>query len=228
MDVLEHFDALVQVYSEVDMLLDLTLAHTEESFLWPLAEPVKSTAGHKGRELSKSLPEDFSKRGHCDDHVDVRLESVKILLEHIQRNHWHVFLHAQCLADLVDGFVVFLFVEVADITTVENIVDVFKHLLLNDLGVHENERSGFVVATALHEHLLHIFAPVHELVTLDNFNLEYLVVGTESGKARQTLASGTTHSEKERVTQRLSDNTGDSCNVVASIQEHHKVHLSLN
>jgi hypothetical protein len=136
----ERLDTLVKHRTKFNpRSYDLSFADTEQGLLWPLAEPVKSAACHKRWELSQTLPEDLTKRRHSDDHVDVPLDSSKILLEHIQEIDWQVLFHAHGLANLVDGFEVFLLVETSHITTVKDVVNVFKHRLIDDLSVDEDE-----------------------------------------------------------------------------------------
>jgi hypothetical protein len=57
--------------------------------------------------------------------------------------------------------------------------------------------------------------------------LEGFVVGNEGSKSSQGLTAGTTHTEKERVTKGLAEDTGNTGNVIASVQEENELHLRL-
>jgi hypothetical protein len=117
--------------------------------------------------------------------VNVRLQSAQVLLEHVHLGDRDLFLHAELFTNFVDGIHVFKFVQVGNITTIQDVIDVLKLLLLDDLGIDEQERSLFVFATSHHEGLLDIFTPVGHRVALNDFDLEKLVVGTEGSETSQ-------------------------------------------
>ena len=80
----------------------------------------------------------------------------------------------------------------------------------------------------MHEGSLDILTPVRQGISLDDLDLEDLVVGDERRKSCQTLASRTTHSEQEGIAEGLPQNSLDTSDVIAGIQEHDQVHLCLN
>jgi len=57
--------------------------------------------------------------------VNIFLYTGKILLEHIHLGNLDLLLHAGLLTNLVDRLKIFLFVQVRDITSVEDVVNVF-------------------------------------------------------------------------------------------------------
>ena len=161
MDHLEHFDAVVEVSAKVNVCRqNLTLSYTEQGLFWPFIEPVKGTAGDQRRELQKSRSEYFSKRGHGDDEMDVGLNPAQIGLEHVHWRDSDVVLNAELLTNLVDWFLVLSSVEIRHITTVKDVVDVFKLLFVDYLRINKQERSSLVLNTCLHQGELDVFPPV--------------------------------------------------------------------
>lgn len=194
MDHFEDLNAVVKIFAEVNVLLhDLTLAYTEQSLFGPLTEPVKSTACNERGEVSESCAEDFSERRHSDNHVDVANDTGQVGHEHVQNGHSDTLIDTRVLTNLLDGFHVFLLVEIGYITTIEDVVDILEHLLVDNLGVDKDEGGWFVLNSSLHEHCLYIFAPVHHTIALDDFNLEHFLIGDESCKSGETLTPRSTH-----------------------------------
>jgi hypothetical protein len=127
--------------------------------------------------------------------MDVFLDSAKIRLEHVHLGDWNLLFQASLFAHFENRLQVFIFVQVRHITTIQNVVDVFKLLLLDNLGVDEQERRLLVFTASHHQSLLYVFAPVIHAVSLDDFNLEQFVVRTECCKSGQTLTTRTSHTQ---------------------------------
>ena len=84
MDALKDLNTVVKLIAQINVSLhDLTFTDTEQRLLWPLTEPIKCTTSDKRWEISQSLTEDFSKRGHGHNHVSVLHNSAKIRREHV-------------------------------------------------------------------------------------------------------------------------------------------------
>ena len=113
--------------------------------------------------------------------MNILLDAADVTSEHIHLCDLDVLLHADYLTDLKDGFVIFELVQVGYITGIKNIVYILKHLLVDDLSVDKQERGLLVVNTSLHEGFFDILTPIAHTVSLDDFDLEELVVGNESG-----------------------------------------------
>jgi hypothetical protein len=149
-------------------------------------------------------------------------------LEHVHLGDGDSLLGTEVLTDLVDTLQVFKFVQICDITRVEDVVDILKLGLCDDLGVDKQEGSVLVLATSIEEACLNIISPVLHAISFDDLNLEQFVVGHEGGEPRQGLSSTTTDTEEQSVSKRLSNNSGNSRHVVDGIQEHDQFHLDFD
>ena len=126
--------------------------------------------------------------------MDISLYSTEVSLEHIHWRDHNIVLDTKLFANFVYWLFIFCSVEIWYITSIENIVDIFKLLFIDYLGINEEERGGLIFNASLHQSKFHIFPPVTHRVTFDDFNLEDFVICNESCKSRQTLTSRTTHS----------------------------------
>ena len=104
--------------------------------------------------------------------MNVLLDSSNISSEHIHLCNLNVLLHANDLTNLKNWLVIFNFIKVWHITRVQNIVDIFKHLFIDNLSVNKQERGLFVFNSSLHKGFFDILAPVAHTVTLNDFDLE--------------------------------------------------------
>ena len=104
--------------------------------------------------------------------MDVFLNNSKISLEHIHLRDLKVLFHTDQFSHLENGLQILSLIEIRNITRVQNVVDILKHLFIDDLGIDEYEVGWLVFTTSLHENFLNIFSPVLHSVTLNNLNLE--------------------------------------------------------
>jgi hypothetical protein len=126
MDDLEHFNTPVEVVTKVNSSLqDLSTADTQQGFLRPFREPINSRAINHGGELSVTLDEGSTKRGHGDDHMHVLFNARNVLVEHVHFVNSNLVLLAQLHTNLIDRLKIFFFVEARDITSVKDVVDIF-------------------------------------------------------------------------------------------------------
>jgi hypothetical protein len=117
MDNFEHFDARWLILGQVKISIgNESRCNIEQSFSWPVREPVDCAAIDERGELSQSSPEDFSERRHCNDHVDVLFDTRKISLEHVHLVDDEALSCALSLSDLVDWLEVFSLVQAWNIT----------------------------------------------------------------------------------------------------------------
>ena len=71
--------------------------------------------------------------------MNVLLQSSEILLEHVHLCDWDLFFHAELLTNFKNRIQILQLVKVGHITSIEDVIDVFELLLLDYLGVHEEE-----------------------------------------------------------------------------------------
>lgn len=160
--------------------------------------------------------------------MNVTLNLTQICLEHVHHCQLKILLLANLFSDFVNGFHVFGFVQIWNVSRIENVVYVLKHLLVDNLGVDKQEACLLVLGTSLKQGFLGIFSPVLHTVTFDDFNLENFVVGNECGETGERLTTTATDTEKETIAERLSNNSGYSTHMITSIQEHDEIHLDLD
>ena len=86
------------------------------------------------------------------------------------------------MADLVH---IFWWVDVWNITRVEDIVDVFKEDFTFDLCISEQEHNGLVFEASLHQTLPQVLLPLSHPIVLGQLYLETVIlcyVGRKPGK----------------------------------------------
>lgn len=140
MNRLEHFNEFGDsaFYSKVLFLIDeLPSTDINEGFFGPLSEPIDCRTVDQGREHSQSGCELVAQWRHYNDHVNVSLDSDQILGEDVGFCWRKTFLRAISLTSCRDILHIFLLVDTGYVATVENVVDVFQHLLVDDLSVTE-------------------------------------------------------------------------------------------
>lgn len=159
--------------------------------------------------------------------MHVGFHSLQVLAKHVHLVDCKSLLLAGCFTNSKDALKVFSLVQLRNITRVEHIINVLKHLLVDNLGINEQEGSYQTTYTTLHQAELEVISPIGHVVSFDNLNIVQFIVAHESGEFRQRLTSRSTNTEKECVTHRLSKNSADSVDVIARIQEHDKLHRHL-
>lgn len=142
--------------------------------------------------------------------MDILLDPGDITNKHVVGVDGDTSLKTSLFTDLVDTLKVLSLVEVGNITCIQDIVDVFKLLLVDDLGIDEQESSCLIVNTTLHEAFLSIFSPVWHTISFDNLNLEAFVSSHEGGKSGQRLTTRTSNTEQQSVTHGLHNNSVDT------------------
>ena len=121
--------------------------------------------------------------------MDVLLNAVQIALEHVHFVHRQALPRALGLSNVVDGLEVLILVEAGHVTRIQNVVDVFQHLLVDDLRVHEEERGRFGLHASLHQAGLSVLSPVAHGVTLNDLDLIKLEVRDGRRQLAETLTT---------------------------------------
>ena len=80
-------------------------------------------------------------------------------------------------------------VELGNVSGVEYVVDIFQHLLVDDLGIHKQERGDLGFDTCLHQAELKIVSPICHVVSLYDLDLIELIVAHECGQLTQGLTT---------------------------------------
>ncbi len=114
--------------------------------------------------------------------MDVLLDSGQIDRENVHFVGLQSLLHAVSLAAIHYFFHVFLVVEIGHVPRVEHVVEVFEHLLVNDLGVHEQETEWLVLEACAQQSFLDVVPPVFHRIVFDNLDLPQAVVHYVGGQ----------------------------------------------
>jgi hypothetical protein len=118
-------------------------------------------------------------------------------------------------------------IEVGDLTSVEDIVDVFKEVLIYDLVVSDQKGDVMAFQSAFHHLTSHVLSEVLDREVLLHLNLKDIVGEDVRGKSCQGLFTTSTNSNEHGVTSRLKKDSDDSADVLNSVIEEDEVHLSL-
>jgi hypothetical protein len=92
--------------------------------------------------------------------MDVGLHSIQVALEHIHFSDRDLLAVTLNTTNGHNRFIVLSLVKAGHITRVEDSVDILKLVLVNDLGVDEEEGGGLSLDTTDHEDGLQILAPI--------------------------------------------------------------------
>jgi len=92
--------------------------------------------------------------------MNISLDSEQVLTHHVHLVQGKLLLLAFLLANVEDTFEVLVLVELGNVARVQHTVDVFEHLLVDDLGVHKEEGRWLAFDTSLHEAELEVISPV--------------------------------------------------------------------
>mmetsp|Transcript_18335 Transcript_18335/g.62324 ORF Transcript_18335/g.62324 Transcript_18335/m.62324 type:complete len:262 (+) Transcript_18335:4612-5397(+) len=190
----------------------------------PLRVPVQRRAIHQRGELAAPATEGVAHGRHAQHDVQVVPDAV---------NEGSVHLVA-CLRqpvllnvgpNLVD-YAVFLVrgEKPRDLAAVEDVVDVLEEGLLHDLCIGKEERRVLALSTCHEQHLLQVVAPLVLAIALRYLDLEQGILLEEGCESRQRLAPGAADAEQQGVTQRQTDDTADTADVLNGVEEHHELH----
>lgn len=83
--------------------------------------------------------------------MDVGFDSVQVALKHVHLRDCDLLPCALNPPDVLYRLFIFSFVQPRHVTRVEHCVDIFKHVLIDDLSVYEEEGSRFALNTADHQ-----------------------------------------------------------------------------
>lgn len=111
--------------------------------------------------------------------MDVVFNSEQVLSEDVHFIGLESLFETVRLTGRDDLIHVFVVVDASHVARIQNGVQVFQHLLVDDLGVCKQETCHFVLQPCLHQTFLDVFPPALHVVTLDDFNLEQRIVTDE-------------------------------------------------
>jgi len=92
-------------------------------------------------------------------------------------------------------------------------------LLIDNLGVYEEEGSVLILNARLQQHVLQVFSPAPHGVSLNNFDLEESVSRNEGSQLAQTLPAAASDSQDQRVALGLSEDPGYARDMLRGIEE---------
>eukprot|EP00965_Chrysotila_dentata_P049484 1640245-Pleurochrysis_carterae.AAC.2 len=122
--------------------------------------------------------------------------------------------------------VVFVFVgeQVGRAALRQNVVEVDKRALLEDLLVGEEEDHRRALGANPDEHVAQVLLEVVHRVGGGELDLEHLVRADEGGEAREALLAAAADADEHRVAARVVDDTRDPTQVLHGLIEQHQVH----
>lgn len=120
-------------------LSQLSLTDTQQSLFRPFTEPIYRTSINQTGEHSQSCGKSITNGTHTHNDVNISLNSGQIHRENVHLVRLESFLGAVTLTTVYDVFHVLFVVNVGHITTIQNVIDVLEHLLVDDLCVNEKE-----------------------------------------------------------------------------------------
>lgn len=91
--------------------------------------------------------------------MNVPFDSDEVLREDIHLGGLDVSFDTFSLTSTQYLIDVFILVDACHITTIEYVVEILKHLLVDDLRITKQKREGFIFHTSDHESSLHILPP---------------------------------------------------------------------
>jgi len=152
MDALKRFYTRFFIFTKIKLcsFCNCTSGNIKKCLFGPLSKPINSAAIHERWEHSKSGSEDFTKRWHSKDNVNVLFNSCQVSLEHIHFVDSKVFAHTFLATNEIDWLEIFIFVKRRDIASIKDIVDVFNHLFIDNLSIYKQESCWLIVNTCLH------------------------------------------------------------------------------
>ncbi len=186
-DWLEHFNKFWNstLNSELSFIIDkLSLTDVNQGFFGPLSEPIDCGAVDQWGEHSQSGCELVSQWRHNNNHVDVSLNSDQILGKDVGFCRWQTLFGAVTLACCCNIFHVLFLINACHIAAVQDTIDVFQHLFVDNLSIAEQETDWLVLQTCQQEHLFNVFSPWPHVVTFCQFDLEQFVTCQVSGHSR--------------------------------------------
>lgn len=132
--------------------------------------------------------------------MDILLDSLDVTSHKIHFVGNQTLTCAFYFAYLIDRVKVFSPIEACNLTGVEDIIDVLKHLFVDDLGVNKDKSGWFVLYTGLHKHSLYVISPITHRVPFDHLNLELPVVLDVGRKFCKTLSARASDTEQKTIT----------------------------
>ena len=123
----------------------MTFSDIDEGFFWPFCEPIDGGAVDEGREHSKSGGKLIGKRTHDNDHMYISFDPDKILGEDIDLGGRDIFTGTFTFTIGCNILHIFFLIDSCDISRIENIIYIFKHLFVYELSITEKETYRFVL-----------------------------------------------------------------------------------
>lgn len=220
---LEDFNEDVKLALKAQLYLnvgELSLSHAQEGFLGPLAEPVNRASINETGEHSQPCGKGLPNRTHTHDNMYISLNPGQVHGEYVHLIRLQVLLGTITFTTVNYVLHVFLVVHVSHVATVQNAIDVLKHLFVYDLSVNEEEGDGLVLDSSCEQDILNVLAPVLHGVVLNNLNLPQGIVHNKRRHLRQRLPATPADPQQKCISLWLPNNPGYPGNMFTCIQEH--------
>jgi len=174
-----------------------SVGDTNKRILGPLMEPIDGCTVDETGEHTCADTESFADWGEAKRDVEVLADLVNEELEEGAGGILNT-LGFGLSADLADDTIKFvLSEELGNVTSREDIVDVNEEIILDNLGVSQDEEGGLANNTSLHEDSLNVGLKVTLVVVRGNHNSENVLSDNEGSQLGEGLLSGTTYTDEQ-------------------------------
>jgi len=174
-----------------------SLGDTNKRILGPLMEPIDGSTVDETGEHTCADTESFTNGGEAERNVEVFAHLVNEELEEGARGILNTLGLSLSAALANDTIKLILSEELRNVTSGEDIVDVDKEIILDDLGISQDEEGGLANNTRLHVGGLDVSLKVHLVVVGGNNNSEHVLSDDEGSQLGEGLLSGTTHTDEQ-------------------------------
>lgn len=200
------------------------MRHRVKSIAGPRIVPINCATVDDTGELSASVTELVADGRECQHNVEILAAN---------RHEVRVDLvSAVTLADvpglrgelIANGYLLIWWEQVRNLTTVQQVIDVFEEGLFDDLRVGEEEHLFLVLEACSPKQHSNVLVELLLPITLRDFDRESLLFIDAATKSCHGSSSRATDTDKHCVTSFLHEHSGNSTQVLNAVTEEHKVH----
>ena len=202
----------------------LTVSYGVKGFCWPWVIPIHSAAVDDTWELSASVSELVTDWGESKADVEVLSADLDEVVVNLISAVTAVGFLCSLGHVIANGNLFIDWEQVWNLTTIKKVVNVFKERFFDDLGIREQEYLWLVVDSRSLEETSDVFVELLFFVTLGDFDGEVLHLVHGSGKSSHGSTARTTDAYQHAVTSLLSEDPGNSTEMLNAVVEEDEVH----